>query len=545
MRPLKLRTKTTLLASTIAVAVFFTALVLISTWVANRIRQEQKEVADLVADDFADQINDVPAPRNAEMLGRLATLVRRTHPNMLSVRIWERSGGVFVARAAAAGSAPAVDIPERTKEALRSGGLPSQVVNVVPSSENGSLYRVFAPITEQGRVSGAVEVVMPLDRTSNIAWRYAMRASWIVLVAVVLMTLGIYLLFRRLIYRPLASLLAAMSRAKAGDLETQASLHARDELGQLSLEFNNMLGQLRTMTKEREAQREVLRQRVREATKELQWRNEQLRDTNLELWRTTRRLTEFERFAVAGQTAAQFAHEVGTPLNLISGHVQLLRANLRTDPHAAELRIQTIEEQIERIEGIVRQMLDRTRFEAAGFSQLDLNALLHRTFDATAPTLDAQSVRLVTKLEPELPSVAGDADRLQQVLINLINNALDAMPGGGELRVKTYCERLVENRDDAPHVVLEIADTGCGMTAETRAQIFKPLYTTKGRGQGTGLGLVIVNQIVRDHGGGIEVESEPGRGTLFSLWFPASPIRQGKRPNEAAIETGEPADSNQ
>jgi signal transduction histidine kinase len=297
-----------------------------------------------------------------------------------------------------------------------------------------------------------------------------------------------------------------------------------------------MIGRIREMTQEREAQRRVLQERVREATGELEQRNEQLEDANRELWQTTRRLTELERLAAAGQTAAQFAHEVGTPLNLISGHVQLLRARLAADPQA-QPRLETISAQIERIERIVRAMLDRTRPEAVVLSPLDLNALLLRIFDATAPALEARSVRLQTNLKSALPRVAGDADRLQQVFINLINNSLDAMPDGGLLSVRTGVVKAAAKpsvargsdlTDEAlsTQVFIEFSDNGCGMTSVLRARIFDPFYTTKESGHGTGLGLVVVRQVIREHHGEIEVESEPGRGTLFRITLPGESMSQ-------------------
>ncbi len=118
------------------------------------------------------------------------------------------------------------------------------------------------------------------------------------------------------------------------------------------------------LTTRLETERGILRDRVREATIELEKRNQQLQETNLELWHTNRRMNELGRLAAAGQTAAHFAHEVGTPLNLISGHVQLLKSDLVRDPRDAETaRIKTISAQIERIERIVRRMLDKTSFE--------------------------------------------------------------------------------------------------------------------------------------------------------------------------------------
>jgi len=266
----------------------------------------------------------------------------------------------------------------------------------------------------------------------------------------------------------------------------------------------------------------LLRERVREATAQLQQRNEQLATTNLELWRTTRRLTQFERLAAAGQTAAQFAHEVGTPLNLISCHAQLMGGELRDKPAAAESRIEIIVEQIERIERIVRRMLDRTRAETAELNPLDLNTLLRRICDATGPALETGRVCLETAFDPRLPPIAGDADHLQQVFINLINNALDAMPSGGRLRMATSSADWGDppNNGGGPQVVVDVVDTGCGMSRETQARIFEPLYTTKESGKGAGLGLVVVSHVMQEHGGQIEVESETGQGTRFRLRFP-------------------------
>jgi signal transduction histidine kinase len=228
-------------------------------------------------------------------------------------------------------------------------------------------------------------------------------------------------------------------------------------------------------------------------------------------------MAELERLAAAGQTAAQFAHEVGTPLNLISGHVQLLRSRLLEDSKSQN-RLETISAQIERIERIVRGMLDRTRPEAAVLKPLDLNGLLSRIFDATAPELELRGVRLKEELQPDLPPVYGDADRLQQVFINLVNNALDAMPDGGELLVVTKSEG---NSDIPAAILVEFRDNGCGMTDELRSHIFDPFYTTKELGRGTGLGLVVVRQVVREHGGEIEVESVRDRGSVFRLRFPS------------------------
>jgi two-component system NtrC family sensor kinase len=522
MRPLNLHTKTTLLASAITLAVLGVVLALTSVRFAERVREEQKELAQLQADRLADHISQMSEPRNLAEIARLATLVRGSRPDAVTVRVWERVGGQFAEVAASSESRQPEEIPDEVKAALRSGQ-ETKVVATQPEGADESLYRVFAPISEDGRVSGAVEVIEKLDSAPSIAWDYGRGAFWLAPVAVLAITLGIFLLFRHFVYNPVERMLAAMERVKAGDLSATVPESAEDEIGKLARGFNRMLRRLRLMTAEREAQNQLLEQRVGEATSELAERNVQLEETNLELYQTTRRLTELERLAAAEQTAAQLAHEVGTPLNLISGHVQLLLASNSHDSEAERTRLSTISAQIERIERIVRRMLDSTRPATGEFVTLDLNAQLRRIFDAAAPTLDASNVVLTATLAPNLPTVEGDADRLQQVFINLVNNALDAMPAGGELRVTTSFEAGSDG-DGAGRVAVEFADTGVGMSEDVRAHIFEPLYTTKARGRGTGLGLVVVRQVLAEHGGHIEVESEPGRGARFRLTFPAAAV---------------------
>jgi signal transduction histidine kinase len=383
----------------------------------------------------------------------------------MSVRVWQLSNDDFVEEAAANGSAPASPIPEDIKNALRSGHGPTRV-------SDQSLYRAFATIYDNGRPSGAVEIVQRFDSIWMVAIRYLKGVIWMSLIVIALIMLGTYFLFRQL-----------------------------------------------QLTTKLETERGILRDRIRDATIELQKRNQQLQETNLELWHTNRRMNELGRLAAAGQTAAHFAHEVGTPLNLISGHVQLLKSDLERDPHDAEARIKTISAQIERIERIVRRMLDKTRFETE-LAPLDLNSVLRKLCDAMAPALDKRHIRLVEKFSDNLPLMAGSSDRLQQLFLNLINNSLDAMPDGGEIQVHTTSDG---KNGKAQRIAVDFIDTGVGMTPEVMSHIFDPLYTTKDRGHGTGLGLVIVSQIVSEHGGRLEVQSELGKGTRFRLTFAAIP----------------------
>jgi len=465
----KIHTKTALLSSLIIiVAILMAALVLTSAAIANLERTDDQILAETQAHDLAQHISDLGSSADPETFARAANLIKGSRPSVVSVWIWQLSQGQFVERTSASGSAPATPIPDETKKKLLAGSGPNGGTAV----RERSLYRVFATTFDRGRPSGAVEIVQRFPSIWTVTYRYLKSVVWMSLVAVALIIAGTYYLFR----------------------------------------------QLQLMTK-LEAEQSILRDRVREATIELEERNQQLQETNLELWRSNRRMNELGRLAAAGQTAAHFAHEVGTPLNLISGHVQLLKSDLERDPRDAESRIKTIGAQIERIERIVRRMLDKTRFETE-LSPLDLNSVLRKLCDAMAPAFDKRDIRLVERLAGNLPLMAGSSDRLQQLFLNLINNSLDAMPEGGEITIAT----TLDNKGGKPNrICVDFTDTGIGMTPEVMSHIFDPLYTTKDRGQGTGLGLVIVSQIVSEHGGTIEVESELGQGTRFRLTFAALP----------------------
>ena len=200
-----------------------------------------------------------------------------------------------------------------------------------------------------------------------------------------------------------------------------------------------------------------------EKTAELAERNTQLEEASAELFEIQRELTKYERLAAAGQLAAQFAHEVGTPLNLISGHVQLL--TVRTQDEKTRERLNLVASQIARIEKIVRGMLDATRRPRPTLVPTDLNALLQRIFEVTAPTLAAREVELMVEFDETNPNVLADSEQLQQVFINLINNSLDAMPSGGGLYFSTTIV--------GEFATIICRDTGTGISAEARDRTLK------------------------------------------------------------------------
>jgi signal transduction histidine kinase len=211
--------------------------------------------------------------------------------------------------------------------------------------------------------------------------------------------------------------------------------------------------------------------------------------------------------------AASLAHEIGTPLNSISGHVQLLARRAAGDDGMTR-RLQIIESQIEHIVRTVKQLLSWTHTLDLHIGALDLRQVLQEVVSLSSPALQHREIRVRMDLAADVPKIYGDAGYLQQVFLNLINNSMDAMPQGGELKVSLALH------PDGQALQVGFEDTGHGMSADTLAHIFEPMFTTKRMGTGSGLGLAICDQIVRQHAGSIRVESEPGRGTHFTILLP-------------------------
>lgn len=511
MKPLPLHLKISLIASIISFVVLIVGFIIICANIAGKIQEEEKTLAKLQSENLAEQLSLSQGSVDQDELQRLTNTVSGSRPNLLTVRIWNLENNKFVKLVDSDDSIPSEEIEPQIQAALLSKK--ATELSSQNSPDNlGSFFRVYSPIVIKNQVTGAVETVEKLDTISSIAFSYITSLSWIALVTILLMTLALYLVLQRLIYQPLENILAAMDTAKLGNLEIELTEKNKpDEFGKLSNNFIEMMSQIRQMSSERERQNENLREKVNEATSELLEKNEQLEQASLEIFHASNKMSEMERLVAVGQNAAQFAHEVGTPLNLISGHVQLLQSKFPEDSPEAK-RLETISVQIERIEKIVREMLDRTRFDKTEHLSLNLNQVLKKTMEAVEPILAESNVQLITDFEKQLPDISGNFGRLQQVFLNLFKNSLDAMPKGGNLKISTF--------SNDKEITVEFSDDGIGMSEEISSKIFQPLFTTKERGQGTGLGLVIVKQILEEHNAKVEVESRINQGTKFRLIFP-------------------------
>ncbi len=224
-------------------------------------------------------------------------------------------------------------------------------------------------------------------------------------------------------------------------------------------------------------------------------------------------LLQAEKLSSIGLLAAGVAHEVNTPLAVISTYAQMLARQISGDETKARM-LEKIAKQTFRASEIVNSLLNFSRTSPTEFGDVDLNRTVQDTVNLIEPQLRKAGVGLELSLAPQLPPIKGNAGRLQQVFLNLFLNARDAMEGGGTLRVRTSVSE--------GSVQVDVADTGKGIPPEILSRIYDPFFTTKPAKRGTGLGLSVTYGIVREHGGTIEVESLPGAGTCFHLDFPAA-----------------------
>jgi len=232
-----------------------------------------------------------------------------------------------------------------------------------------------------------------------------------------------------------------------------------------------------------------------------------------------------EKLAVVGQLAAGIAHQIGTPLNVISGSAEYLMMEWGAEkPRPQELEI--IIAQTDRITKLIQQLLNFARPARMELRPLDLSELLREVLGLTEHQIAKGQISVETDLQASLPPTVGDANQLEQALLNIVINAWHAMPGGGRLTLRTRSVPAGERhhrvgRPATSGVEAIIADTGTGIAPEHMPRIFDPFFSTKGVGKGTGLGLAISRRIVEDHHGSIDVASEVGQGTTFTIWLPA------------------------
>lgn len=315
-----------------------------------------------------------------------------------------------------------------------------------------------------------------------------------------LLLAGVQIVDRRL------QLLTAQARALAdGDYTARTDLGQEDEIGLLASEMNRLGAQL-----------EQARERVR--------RERSARTATLE------RLRQGDRLSTVSKLASSMAHDLGTPLNVVSGRAMMITSTPSCPPEiASDARI--IGEQANNMTQIIRRMLDHARRRDVQHTRVQVHELVQRAIELVEPLAEPQRVAIEQAGPTDLVASA-DETKVLQVLTNLMTNGIQAMPQGGRLRLQVARLDVEEPPDSRAaagvYVRISVEDNGVGIDANTLEKIFEPFFSIKGSGGGMGLGLPVCHSIVRDHGGWIEAHSQPGKGSRFDVYLPQSYDTQGE-----------------
>jgi two-component system NtrC family sensor kinase len=303
-----------------------------------------------------------------------------------------------------------------------------------------------------------------------------------------------------LVGRPIRKLVDHARAVGNGDLSVRCNVVADDELGELARELN-------AMTERLERDQDTLAEEARRRIQALQ------------------QLRHADRLTTVGKLAAGLAHELGTPLNVVHGHARIIQTSAEA-PTAAKSGASVIVEQVDRMTKLVRQLLDFARRRAPKREAIEALPLCRRTVELLDAMARARQIELRVDPRSEPVAVGADPAGIQQVLTNLLVNAIHACPEGGHVVLRSETRTIVDAPAAAPdavpgrYLVLSVSDDGPGVPVEQRERVFEPFFTTKDVGEGTGLGLSVSLGIAQDHGGWIEIGEGAEGGARFDLALP-------------------------
>ncbi len=375
-----------------------------------------------------------------------------------------------------------------------------EIVSLKMRNQNGDLLRyTYVPVDISQPERGALELKQPLFSLREYSSRMLSRAIIITGMLAFISGLILYVFMDKKIRIPLNRLMEHAQRIGEGDLSTGLKIDGKDELAEMARTMNDMCSRL-IIAKEK------IKFEYDARLKTL----EQLRHT--------------ERLSTFGLISADIAHEIGTPINVVDGRAKMILNDNLSSQEIAECAA-IIKNQCERMTVIVRQLLDFTRRPKQHFSSENIIFQIKQVFQLLHPMASKQKVTFDLEIAEDVVSqVYADGAQIQQVLINLIMNSVQAMPEGGEVSVKVTNKLLPTDHKDSEIVEkwlkIRISDEGEGICQENLEHIFTPFFTTKSIGTGTGLGLSIAHGIVEEHGGWIDVESNIQKGSIFSIFIP-------------------------
>ncbi len=355
-------------------------------------------------------------------------------------------------------------------------------------------------------VLGILDVGLDLAPVDAEIAALKVRTVAVLLGEVALVAAFLVFFTRRFLHRPIVKLIEGTRAVSAMELDRPIEVSGSEEMLELARSFDTMRQRLQLAVAEINDSRQQLETRVQERTAQLE--------------ATQRKLVQADRLASLGQLAASVAHEINNPLSGVL-NLSMLMQRILTDEGIPPGRIgefrgylADVSHETARAGRIVSDLLAFSRRSTPRRGEEDLNALVRKTVALVDHKLRLLDVEVEMDLQASLPLVPCDASQVQQVVLNLVLNAAEAMAEGGRIAVSTRA------LPGANTMQLSVTDGGSGMPPETLSRIFDPFFTTKEEGKGVGLGLAVVYGIVQAHGGDIEVESTPGRGTCFRVVLP-------------------------
>lgn len=361
-------------------------------------------------------------------------------------------------------------------------------------------------------VLGVLDIVYSLEEIDQTMQKNAFTIAAFSLGFIVIASLLVSGFISRLVYRPLRDLESGAKRLSSGNLEQLIPVRSGDEFGQLADSFNAMTLALRNSKMELQEWGHTLERKVEKRTREL-------RIAEAETART-------EKLASVGLLAAGIAHELNNPLTGVLTFSHLLRKKMPEGSQDAE-DLDVVIRETKRCAAIIRRLLDFAREKPPEKNFADINKIIENTERFVERPASFRDVAITMDLDPTLPPVWGDADLIEQVIMNMLVNAQHAIENAGSITIRT--RRVLKPRtpelghEPVPMVEIAIIDSGCGISKENLQRIFDPFFTTKEVGKGTGLGLSVSHGIVKAHGGTIEVESIVGQGSTFRVYLPLEP----------------------
>ncbi|MCR4289292.1 MAG: ATP-binding protein [Candidatus Scalindua sp.] len=410
-------------------------------------------------------------------------------------------------------------------------GITTPVFNVFTTDNGEQFYNFVVPIYEkrtiaeeefaaqffgleedsdqnEAKLLGIIQIGLTPERINKKMQVILLTRSIPLGFIIVLVGIGVSYFIASGVVKPVKLLVKITDKVASGDLSQKVEISSKDEIGLLASQFNQMTKNLKQLIDEKEGVMDELKN----VNKELSLINNELVQKNEQLNEAQEQLVRTEKLAAVGTLASGVSHELRNPLSAIKNAVFLLKRKLsrKAMPDIDEKVIQFLDimdNEIDRCSKIINDLLGFTRVSKPTRFSSDINAVVN---EALSRVVIAKNIKLSKTLQPNLPMIMIDANQIDQVLINLVENACQAMVDGGELKIRSkVSESFME---------IEISDSGCGIPEKEVKKIFDPLFTTKPRG--TGIGLAVCHGIMQKHNGAIKVKSQEGIGTKMFIRLP-------------------------